>query len=1002
MRLLLCSALALLAGIAPGAHSQTSPDPNANVRLIRIVSAEAREPIRLERVDVRTEIVGRQAQTRVELTLRNPNDRVLEGELQFPLAGGADGAGGQTLTGFALDIDGEWRPAVPVDKARGQQVFEDVTRARVDPALLEATQGNNYKLRVYPLPARGTRRVALQLAQTLTAAPADAARVRFQLPLGLAASAEHLSIDVRVAGVAPASLVSSLRGLPARSVESIASPDGTTLRVAGRHVGIDASLTLTLPRQTQHVIATQAVGPRFYFDADLALPDRGAPRAAPRRITLLWDASGSGATRDRTREFELLDTYLKALRDVDVDLVVGRDRVEPARRFHVAGGRWTALRQALAETAHDGASNLGALVAAADGDLALLFSDGLANWGPLEIPQARAPLYAVSASASVHAPRLRALAEPVGGRWIDLLQTSPNAAARELQWRRTRLVGLRGVDDAVAESRFAVDGRLHVAGWTSEPRTTLQLDFERPDGRAVSEYFVIDARSASTSRGQTATRLPAADEARSAWVAQRWAQLRIAELDGAPDLHRAEIRRLGRAYGLVTRETSLIVLDSAADYARHEIDPPAALRAEVDRLLATQHKQLQLSRTAHLNRVAERFARRATWWATNYPKDAPPAENKTVARERESDRAALGELRRAESAAPMSAPAAPAPSPALAGAAAPAMLAPRQMADAAQRKSASADDLAAAPTSIRLTPWASDSPVARRLRDATPERVYRVYLDERPDHANSTAFFLDAADTLVAKGSPELALRVLSNLAEMNLENRHVLRVLGYRLLQAGQPELAIRVLREVLRLSPDEPQSHRDLGLALADAGQWQEATERLWDVVARPWNARFPDIDQIALAELNALVERAARAGTPVQTAAFDARLLRNLPVDLRITLAWDADNTDIDLWVIDPNGERAYYGHPLTRQGGRMSQDATGGYGPEEFVLRDAKPGRYTVQAQFYGHRQQVLLSATTVMLRLTTGFGRADQKDELTSLRLNGRSDMVTVGTFDVGR
>ena len=88
MRLLLCTALALLAGIAPGARAQTSPDPNANVRPIRIVSPEAREPIRLERVDVRTEIVGRQAQTRVELTLSNPNDRALEGELQFPLGEG--------------------------------------------------------------------------------------------------------------------------------------------------------------------------------------------------------------------------------------------------------------------------------------------------------------------------------------------------------------------------------------------------------------------------------------------------------------------------------------------------------------------------------------------------------------------------------------------------------------------------------------------------------------------------------------------------------------------------------------------------------------------------------------------------------------------------------------------------------------------------------------------------------------------------------------------------
>ena len=993
MRLLICTALALLAGIAPGARSQTSLDPNANVRPIRIVSAEAREPIRLERVDVRTEIVGRQAQTRVELTLRNPNDRVLEGELQFPLGEG------QTLTGFALDIDGEWRPAVPVDKARGQQVFEDVTRARVDPALLEATQGNNYKLRVYPLPARGTRRVALQLAQMLTAAPGDATALRFQQPLGFAALAGQLSVEVQVAGVTPALLRSSLRGLSARSLESVPAGAGTTLRVAERNVGNDAALTVTLPRRTQSVVATQAVGSRYYFDADLALPDHGAPRVAPRRVTLLWDASGSGTSRDRAREFAALDAYLKALRDVDVDLIVGRDQVEPARRFRVTGGRWIELRQALAATAHDGASNLGALVAAADGDLALLFSDGLANWGPLEMPRPRVPLYALSASSGVDAPRLRALAEPAGGRWIDLLQWSAVAAARELQWRRTRLVGVSGVNDAVGESRFAVEGRLHVAGWTSEPRVTLRLDFERPDGRQASEQVVIDARGTSAVAGQSTVRVPAADDPRSAWVSQRWAQLRIAELGAAPDLHRAEIRRLGKAFGLVTRETSLIVLDGAADYARHEIDPPAALRAEVERLLAVQHKRAELSRSAHLNRVAERFARRVAWWQASYPKDALPAENKTVARERESDRAALGESRRAEAAAPM---AVPAPSPALAGAASPLSLAPRQMADAAQRKVASTDDLAAAPTAIRLTPWASDSPVARRLRDAAPERVYRVYLDERPDHANSTAFFLDAADALAAKGSPELALRVLSNLAEMNLENRHVLRVLGYRLLQAGQPELAIRVLREVLRLSPDEPQSHRDLGLALADAGQWQEAAERLWDVVARPWNARFPDIDQIALAELNALIERAARAGTPVQTAAFDARLLRNLPVDLRITLAWDADNTDIDLWVIDPNGERAYYGHPQTRQGGRMSQDATGGYGPEEFVLRDAKPGRYTVQAQFYGHRQQVLLSATTVMLRLTTGFGRPDQKDELTSLRLNGRSDMVTVGTFEVAR
>ena len=50
-----------------------------------------------------------------------------------------------------------------------------------------------------------------------------------------------------------------------------------------------------------------------------------------------------------------------------------------------------------------------------------------------------------------------------------------------------------------------------------------------------------------------------------------WARMRIAELEGEYDVNRAEIRRLGKAFGLVTRETSLIVLDRVEDYARYEI-----------------------------------------------------------------------------------------------------------------------------------------------------------------------------------------------------------------------------------------------------------------------------------------------------------------------------------------------------------------------------------------------------------------------------------------------
>jgi tetratricopeptide (TPR) repeat protein len=478
-----------------------------------------------------------------------------------------------------------------------------------------------------------------------------------------------------------------------------------------------------------------------------------------------------------------------------------------------------------------------------------------------------------------------------------------------------------------------------------------------------------------------------------------WARLRVLELEAEPELNRGEILRVGKAFGVVTRETSLIVLDRVDDYARHEILPPPELRAEYDRLLATAVRRREADRSSHLERIARRFEEKQAWWNREFPKGAPSAP---IAR----DDARRGELRALEQAripadrmaAQRAAPAAalPAPSPAAPVSAYRSGGAPALAGDllAAAKPDASGGERA---ISIQLKPWRSDASYARRLREADAKNLYRVYLDERPGYAASTAFFLDVADLLFEKKQPELAARVLSNLAEMDLENRHILRILGYRLLQAGRPALAVAVLRKVLELAPEEPQSWRDLGLALNADRQPQKAVDALWEVVSRPWNGRFPDIELIALAELNSI---AATAPERPDLARFDARLMKNLPLDLRVILTWDADNTDIDLWVSDPNGEKAFYGHQLTWQGGRMSQDFTGGYGPEEFSLRTAKPGTYKVEAQFYGHRQQIVAGATTLQVKLATHFGTPQQQEKVVTLRLKSQSEVVFVGEFAV--
>jgi Flp pilus assembly protein TadD len=962
-RTILAASLALPALPALAQGTQLIAPPAQPPRLT--IGGGAELPVALQSVKIDVEIAGAAALTEVELVFFNPNPRVLEGELQFPLAEG------QAITGFAMDVDGRMREAVPVEKARGRAVFEDITRARIDPGLLQRTEGNNFKLRVYPILPGRTKTVVLRYAEALT----GAAERRYRLPIEYAGLLPSFALHLRVQGAAAAPVIH------ARALGEVALRRAGTewvARVERRDLAARGTLELAVPAGSAPFAQVQELEGRTYFHAELPLKPASAPRTPPRRLAIAWDASGSGAARDHERELALLDAFFRWLQDGEVQLTLLRDVPEAGGAFRVAAGDWRELRRALAATVYDGATNLGAWRAPEGIEEVLLFTDGLHNYGERGFDAQGRIVHVVAAATRSDPDALRQLAEKSGGRYLDLGLLTPAAAAAQLTQHSLRILALdaSGAAHLVTSSVYPVNGRVVVAGELLAKDAVLRIE----TGLSGKSFKATEIRLKNSLNGR--------------FAAASWARLRIAELEADYDVNRAEIRRLGKAFGLVTRETSLIVLDRVEDYVRHEIVPPAELRAQYDQLRLAGLQRRETGKRAHLERVVRRFEQKQAWWQKDFPKDARAVQQISKdARERDDRRPEMA-MRMMEDRANRGAPSSPAPAAAAA----------RPMRQAEARALASGGARADGPgeaqagIAIKLQPWRANAPYARRMRDAESAKTYRVYLDEKPGFAQSTAFYLDAADLLFAKDQPGLALRVLSNLAEMDLENRHVLRILGYRLLQAGRPKTALAVFRKVLELAPEEPQSYRDLGLALAADGQPQKAIEMLYEVVARPWHGRFPEIELITLAELNAIV---AASATKLDTGAMDPRLLKNLPLDLRVVLTWDADNTDIDLWVTDPNGEKAYYGNQLTYQGGRMSQDFTGGYGPEEFSLKAAKPGKYRVEAQFYGHRQQVVAGATTLAMKLATRFGTPAQQEKAVTLRLAGRSEVVLVGEFTVG-
>lgn len=971
---------------------------------VQMTIQKGEQPIQLQRLTFNTDISGSMAQTRVSMVFFNPNKRNLEGELQFPLLEG------QEIIAFALDIDGVMRAAVPVEKVKGRQIFEDVERKSADPALLEKTQGNNFKLRVYPINSMGTRTVELTYSEPLTRSNGE---LLFRLPLAYERKLKEFDFTLSAHGVVSAPKISGAMGdIPFEKNEG-----KYAAHIQKNNVNARGEITVLIASTSEPKTFIQSLADSTYFMSEIPVAVSTELRPLPKVVGLLWDASGSGAERAIDAELTVLDKYFKTANNIEVRLTRLRDHHEPIKIYKIVNGNWDVLRTELQSTVYDGATNLNDWQPQADVNEYLLFSDGLVNYGSATFPvlTPTQSLFALSSSLGADVSRLTSISENNHGRFIRVAPNNANLAADSLLRSANEFKILRsvGVADVVIDKSHMSEGLIRVAGKLISPIASVDIALS---AQQVSKNIHVSIAANSPS---------------NPLAAYVWASNKLNQLEGDYELHRAEIRRLGIEFSIPTRETSLLVLDTIEDYIKYDVTPPANLQAAFTKLKTENTSTQQLTRQKHIDHLVNEFEKKVAWWEKTYPKSPIPSPVNKAKKPEFVGQPNVVYITPVEEVVAPAIVIAPSPAPAPAPSAARVVdsitaedigrLPDTSVAESLQRIAGVRESLSRSmdikrdaagvvdvvdgshsenKTTIALKKWTSDAPYIARMNAATKETIYKIYLDEKPSYINSSAFYLDVADALFEKELPELANRVLSNLAEMDLENTPILRILGYRLMQVNEPELALPIFEKVLVLAPNEPQSYRDLGLVYAELKRYQKATDQFNQVIERSWDGRFADIELITLAELNAVIAEANRAKVTLDISKIDSRLQRNLPLDVRAVLTWDANDSDMDLWVTDPNNEKCFYGHRNTLQGGLMSRDFTQGYGPEEFSLRDAKPGKYKVEANFYGNRQQIVAGATTLQMKLTTAFGTKNAKNETITLRLKDKGETVFVGEFEV--
>ncbi len=284
-------------------------------------------PLEVNSTKATVRITDQIAITRIEQEFYNPNAARLEGTFVF------HGPKGAHLDKFTMDIDGKQVQAelLPADKARG--IYEDIVRKLRDPALLEYSGRDVFKVRIFPIEPHSKKHITLTYTQLLKA---DDGLVGYTLPLNTAKFSakpvKSVSVKVELESKRPLKAIYS----PSHTVE--VKRDGQYRAIAGYEasdVQPDADFALYFAAEKDelgvNLLAHKTSGDDGYFlllvSPGLEAKDK---KIQPKDVAFVLDTSGSMAGKKLEQAKKALQFCVENLNDGDrFEIIRFSTEVEP-------------------------------------------------------------------------------------------------------------------------------------------------------------------------------------------------------------------------------------------------------------------------------------------------------------------------------------------------------------------------------------------------------------------------------------------------------------------------------------------------------------------------------------------------------------------------------------------------------------------------------------------------------------------------------------------------
>ncbi len=567
-------------------------------------------PLPIKQLGLDIVVEDQVARVALDQTFHNNASQDLEGVYRFAIP--ADAA----LQRLAMYVDGKLIESAVVERMQARRIYEELVYRRVDPALLEWAGSGRLSLRVYPIPANQDKRLMLAYTQSLPKLYDDWTLTvplpEVDQPVGA------MDIAVRVKGCANCELMSTSHHI---DVERAGDDAIVHYHHTGEKLGDSFVLHVRDPKHAT-TVATAADGDDHYLMVRAPVKlSTDAPAYRPRTWVILDDVSASRGPSELHAQQDLVDAFVRELDENDKLAVIAfdvdaRQKLAPTRVMDVDR---KALRTSLKREGGVGATDFGVALDAAtkllagvapDDAMIVYLGDGMITSGARNLDALRAQIagkahfVGVGVGDGPDLQTLGGLAAATGGyaTTMDL--------ADDLGWRAFDLVAALHTSRVTGLEAKLVDG-----GGNLVPATAYLGSQQLADGEELELVGKLAGGTTPTAVELTGTiagapwhttiALPATLHTAAGYLPRLWAQHHIAarllakhepvaippcdsvpatagrmtltcpteaELREARDEQiRREVVGLGKRYFLLSRHTSLLVLENDDMYKQYGV-----------------------------------------------------------------------------------------------------------------------------------------------------------------------------------------------------------------------------------------------------------------------------------------------------------------------------------------------------------------------------------------------------------------------------------------------